>query len=189
MSKRQTAKKQHIRKRSAVVKKHSSRNKKSRTRRNRRKQRGGVKYVSAPGAGQPDFFPKGFHKVVPYLPTGGPATTGDAFPHKYYAKAADLGAPNGYIRSSSEINASLLQKGGALSDLVPDFIKHLGRETVHGGEKAVATVNANTLPISRNPDPTKQGLEAEKMDSSVVDVPSIAKHSEKVAASIKPKGI
>lgn len=155
-----------------MVKKHirSTLNKKKihKVRKNKTKKhmKGGMK-LNISNISDIIFVPKG----VPFVPPGGSATTGDAYPHKYYSLSSDLHAPNNF-----------LQQGGAS---ITEPLVHLGRSFAFNVQHLYNQYVGQPTPISSNPNPLKQGLDMNpKLNVDPLDIKKIINDAETKVANI-----
>ena len=175
--KKQSVKKHRRRKHSTRrVVKHKQTRRVQRHRRRRRKRRHTLK------GGSPLVL-----KPVPFVVDKGvPAGCGSlpiAGRHYYNLASPDLHAPYGASINTSGRVAQL--GGGGLTSLLPRDVVDLGR-SITGGVKGFYDEWVGQPPyISDDANVMDQNLSPGKMDTSIIDIPSIQQRSDKLAAAVQ----
>ena len=139
-------------------------------RHNKKHMKGGMRPLNPESLSAPIFVPKG----VPFVPPGGGAQHGDAFPHKYYSLAQpSLHAPNNF-----------LQQGG-------NPLVQLGRSIMYNIEHMYNTYRGDPTTINQDPNVLKQPIEQETPDYDIkpLDVNTIQKNADAKVADFKPYGV
>lgn len=182
------AKKHHKRTTRKIMKKHSHMAKKHhKTRLNKRKRktmkrkthknmRGGMQPLDSSSFSK-HFMPKELNNV-PFLPSGGGAKIGIAYPHKYYSLATpDLHAPNNYLQQSYGV-----QTGGGI---IPEPLLQLGRGVVYNMQSLYDNYVGQPTYISKDPNPLAQPIAKNNVNLNVdpVDINKIQLSAQKKAAN------
>jgi hypothetical protein len=159
-------------KRHKVNKKQKRQNKKHTRRQN---MKGGNNSLSY-GTFSKQFIPKELNDV-PFLPGGGAAKTGVAYPHKYYALSGDLSGMNNEYGQSYRV-----QSGGSL---IPEPLLQLSRGVVFNMQNLYNNYVGQSTYISKDPNPLAQPIANDRGNLNVtpVDLDSITMEAHQKAAN------
>jgi hypothetical protein len=141
--------------------KHNHKQKKQNKKHTRRQNMKGGKSPLEQGTFSKQFIPKELNNV-PFIPSGGAAKIGAAYPHKYYALSGDLSGMNNHYEQSYPV-----QSGGSI---IPEPLLQLSRGVVFNMQNLYNNYVGQPTYISKDPSPLTQPIANEKGDLNVIPI-------------------